>query len=138
MIQDLYLHQIIDGHTRKNNILDLFFCSDTDIIVNHEKLENVLFSDHALCIVNTLIASDPIKTTNKDKLYTTDIPMYNLMKAEDTDWDKLNEELSSLDWDSIFSLKDMNDMADDMISNIETAVKKSMKLLDNSEPSGFT
>merc|ERR1712240_7227 len=36
LIQDLYLHQIIEGNTRKNNLLDLFFCSDLDTIVSHE------------------------------------------------------------------------------------------------------
>ena len=106
--------------------------------MNHEKLENVLFSDHALCIVNTLIASDPVKSTNKDKLYSTDIPLYNLMKAEDSDWDKLNDEISSLDWNSVLSSNDMKIMTNGMISNIEAAVKKSMKLLDNSKPSGFS
>ena len=60
------------------------------------------------------------------------------MKAEDTDWDKLNEELSSSEWDNIFSLENMNEMASGLISNIETAVKNSMKLLDNSKPSGYT
>ena len=43
LIQDLYLHQVIEGSTRKSNLLDLFFCSDIDTIVNHEVIENILF-----------------------------------------------------------------------------------------------
>ena len=58
LVQDLYLHQIIQGHTRKNNLLDLFFCNDLDIITGHSKIENVLFSNHTLRLINTLIAPE--------------------------------------------------------------------------------
>ena len=32
-VQDLFLHQIIEGSTRKGNLLDLFFTSDLEIFV---------------------------------------------------------------------------------------------------------
>ena len=96
LIQDLYLHQVIEGRTRKSNLLNLFFCIDLDTIVNHEIIDNVLFSDHAICIVNTLIATEPQKHMKKDKLYSTVIPEYDLMKAEESNWNALNSDLSSL------------------------------------------
>ena len=56
-VQDLYLHQIIKGATRKGNLLDLFFTSDQDIILEHDILANVLFLDHSLCLIHTTISS---------------------------------------------------------------------------------
>ena len=129
---------MIEGSTRKNNLLDLFFCSDLDTIVSHEVIENVLFSDHAICVINTLIATEPQKHKKKDKLYTTDIPEYDLMKAEETNWNDLNSDISSLfvNWDNILNENTIENSANILIANIETAVKNTMKSLDNSKPKG--
>ena len=118
-MQDLYLHQIIQGHTRENNLLGLFFCNDLDINTGHNKIENVLFSDHTLCLINTLIAPEPQKEYRPINYYTTDIPLFDLLKAEAVDWDALNLKLSSIDWDLLINEKTLDKMMD-MISTAHT------------------
>ena len=59
------------GSTRKGNPLDLFFTSDLDIILDQEVIENILFSDHSLCVINTLIVSEPEKEVKQENLYST-------------------------------------------------------------------
>ena len=61
IVQDFYLHQIIEGHTRKRNLLDLFFYSDQYIILEHEIIDNVLFLEHTPCVIKTLIVLEPQK-----------------------------------------------------------------------------
>ena len=60
------------------------------------------------------------------------------MISEEMDWENLNDELSSLDWDIIFTGKAIEDIGDNMIYYIEEAVKKTMRLHDNSKPSGLS
>ena len=94
--------------------------------MSHQVIDNVLFSDHAICVINTLIATEPQKHMKKVKLFSTVIPEYNLIKADESDWNALNSELSSLDWENLLYNKSVEDSADIIISHIETAVKNSM------------
>ena len=65
------------------------------IEVYHEILDNVLFSDHCICVLNTNLES---KNTNEINVnyYTSDIPCYNLMEASEEDWKNLIEILMLL------------------------------------------
>ena len=60
------------------------------------------------------------------------------MKAEESNWNDLNNDISSLflDWDNILNDNSIEESANILISNIETAVKNTMKTLDNSKPKG--
>merc|ERR1712240_237442 len=51
--QDYYLSQFIEHATRKNNLLDLVFTNNIDCLISQEIIDNVLFSDHVMCVVNT-------------------------------------------------------------------------------------
>ena len=137
-VQDLFLHQVIEGSTRKGNLLDLFFTSDLDIILDQEVIENVLFSDHSLCVVHTLIVSEPEKEEKQENFYSTTIPQYDLLKATDSDWNRVSTELSNIDWDSLYSNKSPDDITDIFISTVEASIVKNMKKIDCSKPSGFS
>ena len=53
--------------TRKDNILDLFFTNCNDSINNVEILNNVILSDHNLCIIDSDIGN--INTQNNASEY---------------------------------------------------------------------
>ena len=76
------------GPTTRRDLLDLMFCNDQEFICGKDIMDNVLFSDHSLCIIGTKILSN---------IYTTDIPLYNLLKATQAKWDLLNNRSSLVD-----------------------------------------
>ena len=61
------------------------------------------------------------------KNYTTDIPLYNLLKADDKEWESLNEQFLSVNWDEDVLNKEMDDLTDTFIKVLEDKVKISMK-----------
>ena len=126
LVEDLFLEQKIDGATRKNNLLDLQFTNDPDLFLDHEILENVLFSDHCICILNTNLESKNVQEINVN-YYTSDIPSYNLMEASEEDWKNLNEILEKNDWEDIFRNKNESDITDILIKIVENSVKEVMK-----------
>ena len=63
--QDHYLHQYIDGTTRKKNVLDLAFTNDYDMFTYQEKIDSVILTDHSLCILETTLE---IETTELAKI----------------------------------------------------------------------
>ena len=40
-------------YEKSGNILDLFFCSDTNMVINQEMMENIRNSDHTLNLITT-------------------------------------------------------------------------------------
>ena len=52
-ISENVMNQYIVNPTRKNNILDLLFCSDNNIIGDQEMMENIIHSDHTFNFVET-------------------------------------------------------------------------------------
>ena len=110
------------------NLLDLFFCSKPDVILGHEIMDNVLFWDNSLCVINIIIASEPKREVKSENYYTKVIPLYDLMKGNSFDWDMLK----SVNLDSLLQDKSPKEMADTIIPKIGEAVKLHMNLLDNS------
>ena len=97
-------------------------------------MDNVLFWDNSLCVINIIIASEPKREVKSENYYTKVIPLYDLMKGNSFDWDMLK----SVNLDSLLKDKSPKEMSDTIIPKIGEAVKLHMKLLDNSKPSGFS
>ena len=114
------------GQLEKNNLLDLQFTNDQELSLDHEILENILFSDHCICILNTNLEPKSITETNVN-YYTSDIPNYNLMEASEIDWEKINESLKKIDWENIFNDKNEFEITEILIKIIENSVRDTMK-----------
>ena len=102
------------------------FSSDSNFVSYNLPLDNVIISDHMLCVIgtNTNISSNrPIDNGN---IYSTNICDYNLMDATSEEWCNLNEYYSSINWDSVLS-GDINSDCDNLISLIEIGVKRYMR-----------
>ena len=75
------MNQHIDTYTRGRNNLDLMFSSDTNFMSYNLPLDNVIISDHTLCVIGTntnISTNKPIDTKN---IYSTNTCNHNLMDA---------------------------------------------------------
>ena len=129
--QKLFTEQKMKDPTRKNNILDLFFCNDDELIVDQMFIESVITSDHSLNIIRTNINIDGHNNTeklNKNNPYTIDIRKYELLEATNEEWENLQQFLYSQEWIEILQDKSVDVIADIIINKIEEGVKKCMRL----------
>ena len=108
-------------------MLDLVFTNDNEVLLSQELIESVILTDHSLCVIETNITTDFKNHKKTVKNYTTDIPLYNLLKADDKEWESLNEQFLSVNWDEDVLNKEMDDLTDTFIKVLEDKVKISMK-----------
>ena len=89
-VQEYFMEQFIDFCTRGNNLLDLMFNSDPNLVISNTPLDNVIISDHTLCMIETNMNSISVPLKERKNLYSTEIMNYNLLGASDEDWILLN------------------------------------------------
>ena len=73
-----------------------------------------------------------MKTLNN---YTTDIPLFNLLKADSKEWEALNSELETVNWNEDIISDDLDTFTDAFINIIEEKVKIAMKNRSNEKTS---
>lgn len=111
--------QHMDSPTRYENILDLSFCSNNDMILRKDILSNVIFSDHTLNVIETEGLSEEQNKEVKNHC-STSIPDYITDKATDEENDNFINDLYQVEWDSMINLSDdVNQITDFIIDNIE-------------------
>ena len=98
LVQDLFMDQYVDTCTRGKNLLDLVFSNDSNLILNVTPMDNVLISDHTLCVMDTNIETESNSTKySKKYLYSTDIMRYALLDGSEDNWSDLNEYFNGID-----------------------------------------
>ena len=125
--QKLFTEQKMKDPTRKNNILDLFFCNDDELVIDQKFIESVITSDHSLNIIRTNINindQNNMEKPNNNNPYTTEIRLYELLEATDEEWENLRQFFYSHDWIDILQDKSVDEIADIIIKIIEEGVKK--------------
>ena len=123
--------QFMDSPTRKNNILDLFFCSDPGIILETDILENVIFSDHTLNFIK-MDLEIKAKNIQYNRTSTTIFPEYNTKNASDEEWNNVFSYLSGIDWENTLSKGTQIDiLADRFMENFEKSISMNLRRNDN-------
>ena len=62
-------------------------------------MENILFSDHRISVLNTNIEIEDT-TVIKENYYTTENPKYNLLEGSELDWNNINKISSKDNYDN--------------------------------------
>ena len=73
----------------------------------------------------------------KSNIYTTDIPLFDLMKATPNEWESCNSTLVVIDSEKTLKEKLLDDITDIFIKTIENNVKMQMRLYSNEKPTSF-
>ena len=116
--QDVFLHQLINFHTRptseltKGNILDLLMCNYPEKIENVEDIGPIGNSDH------TCIKFEILTTTPKIKSVQL-VP--DFQKAN---FNEMREEMESLDWNDFLKGKETEDMWNAFKQKLEDLTSK--------------
>ena len=82
-VQEYFMEKVFDSCTRGRNLLYLMFSSDPYLVISKTPLDNVIISDHTLCLIETNMSSGPIPLKEKKNIYSTEIIIYNLLGASD-------------------------------------------------------
>ena len=107
MRDELFLHQIVKTPTRGNNILDLCFVNNTDLLWNAETKEIASLSDHNLVVIHTAMGA----TQPADAREETRRGFHNLnFFSERTQWENIVKELGDTNWHSRMDQLDVEDM----------------------------
>ena len=113
-LQDLIdkhmLSQYIDVNTRKNHILDRFFSNDPSF-VQHVKVEDVNFSDHRLICIYTSFFTCNLGTLGNVTMNENFLD-FSQIDLNSTNFEKVNLELSGVNWEDIFSSGTLEDIPD--------------------------
>ena len=101
LTSDLLCNQIIDQPTRINNILDLFFVNNTEVVRDYF-VENTVASDHNVITVQTNLNCKLSRVhPNKDIFFNT----LNFNHKR-TDWTKIQLSIHQTPWETIFRNRD--------------------------------
>jgi len=98
LTDDLFMTQYILEPTRHNNILDLVFTNNDNLVYNYNIVPTV-YSDHN--IINLSLNYKKL-TTAAVNLNTGTVPSLSLLNFHSVDWTLVNSQLLTIDWDSIF------------------------------------
>ncbi|XP_058021439.1 uncharacterized protein LOC131189326 [Ahaetulla prasina] len=126
-VTNLGFEQLVTNNTRLNNCLDLIFCNNTNSVYGLQIKEPFSNSDH--CMIDFCLNIHPHINRHNNSA-----PNYNFKKAI---YDLINNNLSSLDWQNLFStciiaddhyrvfLLEINRIIKLYIPQITTKIKKS-------------
>ena len=119
LMSEYFLHQVIQKPThRAGNVLDLLLTNNTNIIVNYEIFPTAPVSSHHLILCQTSLSCS--KGTHE---YPEELSVFDEinLKSELTNWDAINLNIGSHDWNFLFENKSVAEMLDILIKVCETA-----------------
>ena len=99
-MDEFLLKQMIGTPTKGNNILDLAFTNNEEMISNIN-IEDTLMSDHIITVIKTSLktTSETKQTLEKDSFASLDF------RHKNTDWNAIHEATMNADWFNIFQNK---------------------------------
>ena len=125
IMNEFFLHQIIDQPTRKDKILDLILTNNRSLFSHHETIVNSIYSDH-----NTIISYLNTKYENEKceyditALYDTKIPRLKLSDS-DNDWENYEEYMNTQSWSELSNDNDsIQEKVRILFEMIETSMEK--------------
>ena len=121
LVQDTYLVQHVNVPTRGDNILDLVLSSEQGMIEELKVIEHLANSDHNIVLFKAVVA-----TVNSASILAKH--NYNL-----GDYDKINQLLNDVPWDSVFTNLDANAMWELFLDKMSSAVDSYIPLYKHSK-----
>ena len=122
-VLDYFMEQFFDSCTKGRNLLYLMFSSDPNLVISNTPLDNVIISDHTLCLIETNMSSVPIPLKERKNLYSTEIMIYNLLGASDVERKHLNEFYCGTNSDELLSHNTRDEDCDELINTLEEGVR---------------
>jgi len=129
--QRFYMEQMVRENTRQNNLLDLVFCSDSNLIINHNQIiNNQSFSDHNSIVVTLSLGLKHLEANQRINHSLTTIPEYDIKSGDEEDWLRMNMLLSKINWEEELKGLTVQEITDKLMLELETNVKLIFKKYD--------
>ena len=126
--QDFCLTQVITEPTRQNNILDLIFINNEELLHSYEILPTNL-SDHNIISITTKISSLPLSPKNSPVSPTLPINFSGLnFFSKEVSWDGLRDSLASVDWTALLEHKTPTEQLDAFLETLLIASTQNVPL----------
>ena len=105
-LMDSFMYQHVDFHTRfrqgqHSSLLDLVFSNEENLITNMTQHAPIGKSDHVLLTFNIDCYSENCESDNRQ-----------VFKYNKGNYEGMNQDLSSINWDDVLSDKNVNDNVD--------------------------
>lgn len=117
MSEDLLLKQVICSPTRGNNILDLVFTNNEELI-SSVQIEDTPMSDHRLLLMDTTLETLPVPHTTRQDKGNTSFSSLNFF-SKDIDWQTVKNKLTEINWLRLFSEQTVDQMLSTITSNLQ-------------------
>ena len=124
---ELFLHQIITSPTRRNNILDLIFTNNTNIINDQTIICIEKLSDHYVIQLDMNYDNQVNKETRKEKTNhsKTNLNKYDFQGASDELWYRFNLLMQEVNFDLLFENLNTTEKLNVFYSEV-SRIKKSL------------
>ena len=117
-----HLIQLVDKPTRNDNILDLMFTNDNELLNGFETHITKELSDHFLITAETIIGPK-IRTVTEETINTNSLGGLNFF-SDKIEWVKLNQELKDANYDDVYNESNMDNKFEKLNQKILSICKK--------------
>ena len=118
-MSEYFLHQLVDSPThRAGNTLDLIFTNNVNVVVNHEIIPVTPLSSHSLITCQTFLSCPKPSHEYPEEQSTFD---KRNLRSKQTNWDAINTEIGSHNWDNLFDNLSVTEMLAKLIEVCENA-----------------
>ena len=131
--EEFFLQQFIDEGTRRQNILDLVFSNNDQLIIKCSQITNTKLSDHNTICADLSYGLKPLEEKKNTNFSTTSIPDYDTSGADEEEWLRLRRLLETNHWEEMFEGKSTSEMTTILLAEIEDKVSKTLKKKSNQD-----
>ena len=114
LTEELFLEQIVNVPTREENILDLCFVNNIDLIVNTE-VQHTDMSDHKLVVIDTSLEYKDMDTQVRRECDGLDSLNFFHKRI---DWTVINNDLTNVNWQQVLTDKTVDEMNQELHETI--------------------
>ena len=125
--EEFFLQQYVDEGTRQQNILDLIFSNNEQLIIKCSQVTNSKLSDHNTICADLSYGLKAIEEKTKTNFSSTKVPEYDTRGADEEEWLRLRKLLETNCWETKFEGKSVSEMTELLLAEIEDKVAKTMK-----------
>ena len=125
--EDFFLLQYVDEATRKQNILDLIFTNNNNLIIRCRQVINAKLSDHNTIITELSYGLKQLENKQNKNFTTTTIPEYDFQGADDENWARMKSLLNVVEWEKEFENKSVHEMTNIFLKELVDKVEKTLE-----------